>query len=325
MPPSGSRFIQLLTELNAIRCFAQLQMNAESQNSFQFQFDANDNLPGFLCNKCLLQVAKFFLFRQQAFESNMVLRQKSRANDNSNASKGGIIAQEDETIIDDDMEYVTVFVSSENQMGAETEHIQLFEPVELDDYNEIFQQRVEFEGDIAELQAADDECNSDIETEHDPIAPKADVSMPLEKQTTPRIKSIDYSADESITASTHGEDDAQLSTRKQRFRRKQNDKAKSFKCDICGKILSNHSSHKYHMQLHSAATPFLCSECGKGFKTRNAYDGHMVTHLPSNPNTCKICGSSYRQAASLRSHMLTHTGEKVIQLELNINETSYGK
>lgn len=99
--------------------------------------------------------------------------------------------------------------------------------------------------------------------------------------------------------------------RSRRRRRSKNDGSRSLTCPECGKVLSNSSSFKYHMQLHSDATPFLCSDCGEGFKTRNAYDGHLVTHLKSNPNKCEICGKSYRQAASLRSHMLTHTGEKV--------------
>lgn len=212
------------------------------------------------------------------------------------------------------MQYVTVFLSSENQMDADNEQMQLFEPVEMDDYNEAIHERVEFVGEISELEVAEDECNSDIETsvntEHDSTALKSDVSMTSDKPIASTMKVTDYRADESIATSMHGIDRAQGGVQKQHFRRKQNTKAK-FECTICGKVLSNQSSHKYHMQLHSAATPFLCSECGKGFKTRNAYDGHMVTHLPSNPNTCDICGNSYRQAASLRSHMLVHSGEKV--------------
>lgn len=99
--------------------------------------------------------------------------------------------------------------------------------------------------------------------------------------------------------------------RTRRRRRSKSDGNRSLTCPECGKVLSNASSFKYHMQLHSDATPFLCSDCGEGFKTRNAYDGHLVTHLKSNPNKCNVCGKMYRQAASLRSHMLIHTGEKV--------------
>lgn len=103
-----------------------------------------------------------------------------------------------------------------------------------------------------------------------------------------------------------------MSLKRRRSRRRAKDADnRSLTCPDCGKTLSNFSSYKYHMQLHSEETPFLCSECGEGFKTRNAYDGHLVTHLESNPNQCNVCGKTYRQAASLRSHMLTHTGEKV--------------
>lgn len=83
-----------------------------------------------------------------------------------------------------------------------------------------------------------------------------------------------------------------------------------YKCPTCAKVLSNYSSYKYHMQLHSNHMPFLCSDCGAAFRTRNAYDGHMITHAKLNPNTCELCGKSYRQPASLRCHMLTHSGEK---------------
>lgn len=99
--------------------------------------------------------------------------------------------------------------------------------------------------------------------------------------------------------------------RTRRRRRSKSESNRSLTCSECGKVLSNASSFKYHMQLHSDATPFLCADCGEGFKTRNAYDGHLVTHLKSNPNKCTVCGKTYRQAASLRSHMLIHTGEKV--------------
>lgn len=102
-----------------------------------------------------------------------------------------------------------------------------------------------------------------------------------------------------------------LKRSRNRRRAKDIDHNHSLTCPECGKTLSNFSSYKYHMQLHSEDTPFLCSECGEAFKTRNAYDGHLITHLESNPNQCNVCGKTYRQAASLRSHMLTHTGEKV--------------
>lgn len=48
-----------------------------------------------------------------------------------------------------------------------------------------------------------------------------------------------------------------MSLKKHRSRRR-TPNARSLTCDECGKTLSNNSSYKYHMQLHSEDTPFLC-------------------------------------------------------------------
>lgn len=88
------------------------------------------------------------------------------------------------------------------------------------------------------------------------------------------------------------------------------EESKTYQCQDCGKILSNNSSYKYHLRLHSDETNYECEICGDKFKTRNAYSGHKVTHDVNNPNTCKFCGKQYRQNASLRTHLMSHTGEK---------------
>lgn len=82
-----------------------------------------------------------------------------------------------------------------------------------------------------------------------------------------------------------------LANYRRRTKSERNDK--SLTCQQCNKTLSNLSSFKYHMQLHSDETPYLCSDCGMGFKTKNAYDGHMMTHLKINPNQCLVCKKVY--------------------------------
>lgn len=84
---------------------------------------------------------------------------------------------------------------------------------------------------------------------------------------------------------------------------------KSFRCQVCSKVLKRFSSYKYHMMTHSDTKSFKCPHCNESFNTRNAYEGHLAIH--EEKHTCKLCNKIYRQAASLRSHMLTHTGEKV--------------
>lgn len=250
-----------------------------------------DSLPQTVCPECLLKSCKIYQFREMAFKSNILLRQKilkqvqsnkqpspAKKQINSiNKSQQHILVEEEADVIatnddsemveysnmadeaDNDIEYVTVILENDESMEGSEAKIEVFdEPSEMEALHENEQYIV------AE------------ESTHDTI-PK----MSLNRQ--------------------------------RRRRRSKNDSNRSLTCPECGKVLSNASSFKYHMQLHSEDTPYLCSDCGEGFKTRNAYDGHLVTHMESNPNKCNICGKSYRQAASLRSHLLVHSGEKVIK------------
>lgn len=52
-----------------------------------------------------------------------------------------------------------------------------------------------------------------------------------------------------------------LANYRRRTRNERNDK--SLTCQQCNKTLSNFSSYKYHMRLHSDETPYLCSDCGQ--------------------------------------------------------------
>lgn len=221
-----------------------------------------------------------------AFKSNILLRQKSSnvqpkqqltITKKPNYSKNEVLI----SLHDNEL----VLNKEENEM------VELIQNSETDDLDN----DVEY---VTVIMANEDSTESDDEVE-----------MVEDQNDTEAARDEDYA----VSEETYDEI-PKMSLKKHRSRRRTKDgdvDNKSLTCHECGKKLSNFSSYKYHMQLHSEDTPFLCSECGEGFKTRNAYDGHLVTHMESNPNKCRICGKSYRQAASLRSHMLTHTGEKV--------------
>lgn len=244
------------------------------------EFNKNDHLPAFVCQQCLVQVCKIYKFREMAFRSNLLLRQKLRppkkphkpkilktyAIENRQKFREKTLADKmvplkkernlnicnSNEIDDNELEYLTVIVTNEESTESGDETIECLIEQDQQNSDEYF---------------------------------------------------IDDSADDEIP---------KVSLANYRRRTKNDDPNRSLTCPECNKTLSNFSSYKYHMQLHSDHTPFLCPDCGQGFKTRNAYDGHMITHLgESNPNKCNVCNKSYRQAASLRSHMLTHTGEKV--------------
>lgn len=269
------RLVEVVTdctsiEVNTFHKLAQLQKYI----LLKFQFDENDSLPATICQQCLLQISKIYKFRQMAFKSNFLLRQKINAKQRREVKSYSVTRShlkivkaeslEENTAtsepIDEDVEYLTVIVANEESTESGDETIECL----IEDPNDF------------ESQQNDEYIVTDDTTETDEI---------------PKMSLANY-----------------------RRRTKNEDPLKSLTCPECNKTLSNFSSFKYHMQLHSEDTPFLCNSCGEGFKTRNAYDGHMITHLESNPNQCNICNKSYRQAASLRSHMLSHTGEKVCSI-----------
>lgn len=216
------------------------------------------------------------------FKSNMLLRQKSskvQMKKHSSISKKILLSPQDEEMM---------LEKEENEM---VELIQSNEPDEAE--NGVEYVTVILANDYSTESDGDDEIIED----------------PNEMTAQDEVYDVSEDTYDGIP---------KMSLRNYRSRRRIKDgDNKSLTCNECGKTLSNFSSYKYHMQLHSEETPFLCSECGEGFKTRNAYDGHLVTHMESNPNKCEICGKSYRQAASLRSHMFTHTGEKVVKFKLS--------
>lgn len=220
-----------------------------------------------------------------AFKSNVLLRQKvSKTHSNEQSSA----AQKQIHSIDNSEDVLIEEVDADDA----NEMIELVEKNDIDEDDNnveyitvVYENDESIEGSESKIEMLDDSSEMDAIHENDYIV--------AEEPSLDAIPKISLN-------------------RQRRRKRSQNDGSRSLTCPECGKILSNASSFKYHMQLHSDETPYLCSDCGQGFKTRNAYDGHLVTHMESNPNKCDICGKSYRQAASLRSHMITvHDGEKV--------------
>lgn len=256
--------------------------------SYLIQFNSSDSLPQTICPVCLLQSCKIYKFREMAFKSNVLLRQKvlkfhQSTKQSSPAKKQIHSINKLRNVLVEEAEVVAA--------NDDDDTVELLEKCEVDEADN----NIEYVTVIFENDESMEGSESKIEVLED--------SSELEA-----IRENEYSVADESTLDTIPKISLK---RTRRRRRSKSDGNHSLTCPECGKVLSNASSFKYHMQLHSDATPFLCSDCGEGFKTRNAYDGHLVTHLESNPNKCNVCGKSYRQAASLRSHMLIHTGEKV--------------
>ncbi|XP_069670462.1 zinc finger protein 892-like isoform X3 [Periplaneta americana] len=80
---------------------------------------------------------------------------------------------------------------------------------------------------------------------------------------------------------------------------------KPFKCNVCGKILSNAWSFKVHSRTHTGEKPFKCYTCGKCFTE----SGTLINHKQQ-PYKCDVCDKSFSSSWNLKRHSRTHTGEK---------------
>lgn len=245
------------------------------------EINQDDPLPQHICNKCVLSLSKAYMFRRTCTNSDSVLRDRIK------------IKQPDEDEV----------VST----------LYFYDEAESDSIVEECGDQIQYE--CMELKHDNDACESNVACEEETIECGQYEQIEIAEDSGTNEREYNTSPESSYTVEIAEINQKQFEMRVPR-KRAQRVPGPPFKCNECEKILSNHSSYKYHMQLHSDKTPYLCSECGEGFKTRNAYEGHMTTHDENNPNKCEICGKVYRQAGSLRSHMLNHTGEKPFQCKI---------
>ena len=74
---------------------------------------------------------------------------------------------------------------------------------------------------------------------------------------------------------------------------------RSFKCDICGKGLTNGYLLKAHKLTHSTRSRHQCDICEK-----EVYDlkAHRIKHLDNTRYKCDQCPKDYAEKASLKAH-----------------------
>ncbi|KAK5603822.1 hypothetical protein CRENBAI_000547 [Crenichthys baileyi] len=95
-----------------------------------------------------------------------------------------------------------------------------------------------------------------------------------------------------------------------KFHMKSHTVAKTYKCDTCGKMFRESWDLNKHLVIHSTEKPYKCDVCGNGFNRRYNLDLHVRVHTGEKPYVCKTCGKSFSSCVNMKKHMRIHTGEK---------------
>ncbi|XP_034837096.1 zinc finger protein 260-like [Maniola hyperantus] len=81
-------------------------------------------------------------------------------------------------------------------------------------------------------------------------------------------------------------------------------------CPICKQVLSK-SYYKKHLEHHNqdSAKPYECDTCGKSFKAKSLYQRHRERHETRYLFKCQLCPYIGRYKERLSMHMRVHTGD----------------
>lgn len=85
-----------------------------------------------------------------------------------------------------------------------------------------------------------------------------------------------------------------------------------FKCEHCGKCLSNTYTLRSHIDIMhgNAKKRFVCSFCGKAWYSKAGLQSHLRNHTGEKPYCCDYCDRAFASRVSKMTHETTHTGIK---------------
>lgn len=183
----------------------------------------------------MLQTCKISKFREMAFKSNILLRQKR--------PKAQPTWQKTPAVPTSSLpkQELNVFIENPEIEIAKDEHemVDLIQTVDSEDPDN----EVEY---VTVILANEESADS---AEGDGIEGLIDETSETEEGHE----------EEYIVADELEDVIPKMSLKRPRSRKRNKDSDdRSLTCTECGKTLSNFSSYKYHMQLHSDKTPFLC-------------------------------------------------------------------
>lgn len=84
------------------------------------------------------------------------------------------------------------------------------------------------------------------------------------------------------------------------------DKATTYLCMVCGKILRSQSSYNHHMAIHVGVKQFVCDICQAKFMSSASLVTHKLVHSQERKQQCKECGKTFKQLGHLKTHLKSH-------------------
>ena len=95
-----------------------------------------------------------------------------------------------------------------------------------------------------------------------------------------------------------------------------NTSEKRFKCEVCGKTLTQKANLNVHARTHNGERPFECKVCGKGFTCQSHLNRHTRLHTREKPFDCEFCGKAFSDKSNLNRHKLTHNIERIFNCRI---------
>ena len=89
-----------------------------------------------------------------------------------------------------------------------------------------------------------------------------------------------------------------------------------YDCEYCGKMLSNPTALKRHLQRHTGDDQvnstvrerkrYDCEYCGKVLSNATALKRHLRLHTGEKPYSCELCSKLFLTNGNLQSHLRRH-------------------